>query len=63
MAYVIDTEKSQPKPEDIAIVNEYLDVFPDELAGLPPERVVDFAIDLQPGTAPISRTPYRMAPA
>ena len=36
--------------------------FPDELPGLPPQRVVDFSIELHPGTSPISMTPYRMAP-
>ena len=37
-------------------------VFPDELPGLPPLRVVDFSIELHPGTSPISMTPHRMAP-
>ena len=41
---------------------EYVDVFPDELPGLPPQRVVDFSIELHPGTSPISMTPPRMAP-
>ena len=41
---------------------EYVDVFPDELPGLPPQRVVDFGIELHPGTSPISMTPPRMAP-
>ena len=36
--------------------------FPDELPGLPPQRVVDFDIELHPGTSPISRTSHRMAP-
>ena len=36
--------------------------FPDELPGLPPQRVVDFGIELHPGTLPISMTPHRMAP-
>ena len=40
---------------------EYVDVFPDELPGLPPQRVVDFDIELHPGTSPISMTPHRMA--
>ena len=44
-------------------MNEYLDVFPEELPGLPPERELEFSIDLLPGTAPISKAPYRMAPA
>ena len=41
---------------------DYVDVFPDELPGLPPQRVVDFGIELHPGTSPISMTPHRMAP-
>ena len=39
-----------------------MDVFPDELPGLPPLRVVDFSIALHPGTLPICMTPHRMAP-
>ena len=39
-----------------------MDDFPDELPGLPPQRVVDFSIELHPGTSPISMTPHRMAP-
>ena len=39
-----------------------MDVFPNELPGLPPQRVVDFGIELHPGTSPISMTPHRMAP-
>ena len=44
------------------VVCEYLDVFPDELPGLPPQRVVDFGIEVHPGTSPISMTPHRMTP-
>ena len=44
------------------VVCEYEDVFSDELPGLPPQRVVDFCIELHPGTSPISMTPHRMAP-
>ena len=44
------------------VVCKYVDVFPDELLGLPPRRVVDFGIELHPGTLPISMTPHRMAP-
>ena len=40
----------------------YPDVFPKDLHGLPPEMEVEFTIDLAPGTAPISKAPYRMAP-
>ena len=47
---------------DIPIVCEFLDVFPNELSGLPPNREIEFKIELLPGTAPISRRPYRMPP-
>jgi hypothetical protein len=46
----------------IPVVQEFSDVFPDDLPGLPPDRDVEFTIELEPGTAPISRRPYRMAP-
>ena len=42
------------------VVCEYVDVFPDELPGLPPHRDVDFGIELHPGITPISMTPHRM---
>jgi hypothetical protein len=41
----------------IPVVCEYADVFPDELPGMPPDRDIEFAIELQPGTAPISKRP------
>ena len=43
------------------VVCEYEDVFPDVLPGLPPQRVVDFGIELHPGTSPICMTQHRMA--
>jgi hypothetical protein len=46
--------------ERILVVCEYPDVFLDELPGMPPDRNIEFAIELQPGTAPISKRPYRM---
>ena len=49
--------------ERIPVVCEYPDVFPDELPGMPPDRDIEFAIELQPGTAHISKRPYRMPPA
>ena len=45
------------------MVNEYPDVFPEDLNGLPPDRDVEFTIDLIPGINPISMAPYRMAPS
>ena len=44
------------------VVCEYVDVFPDELPGVPPHRDVDFGVDLHPGISPISMTLLRMAP-
>jgi hypothetical protein len=45
------------------VVYEYPDIFPDKLPGMPPNRDIEFAIELQPRTAPISKRPYRMPPA
>jgi len=47
----------------IPVVEEYADVFPDEIPYLPPSRDVDYTIDLIPGAGPVSMAPYRMAPA
>ena len=46
---------------DVPIVCEYPNVFPEELPGLPPDREVEFVIDLVPGMAPIAKRPYRMS--
>ncbi|KAI3684815.1 hypothetical protein L6452_34041 [Arctium lappa] len=62
LAYVIDTKLEKKKVEDVDVVREYPDVFPEDLPGLPPERQVEFHIDLTPGAAPIARAPYRLAP-
>jgi hypothetical protein len=51
-----------PKIKDILVVCEFPDVFPEDLPGLPPERDVEFVIELKPGMAPISRRSYRMPP-
>jgi hypothetical protein len=48
--------------EDIPVVCEYPDVFPDDLPGMPPDRDVEFVIELQACTSPISKRPYRMPP-
>jgi hypothetical protein len=50
------------KVRDIPIVCEFPDVFTDDLLGMPPDRDIEFIIELQPGTAPISKRPYRMPP-
>jgi hypothetical protein len=46
----------------ILVICEYADVYPDELPGMPPDWDIEFAIELQPGTSPISKRPYRMPP-
>jgi hypothetical protein len=47
--------------DNIRVVRDFPDVFPEELPGMPPDREVEFVIDLLPGTAPISKRPYRMS--
>jgi hypothetical protein len=46
---------------NIHVVRDFPDVFPEELPGMPPDREVEFVIDLLPGTTPISKCPYRMS--
>ena len=62
MAHVIDMKKAEPILLDNLIVCDYSDVFPEQLPGLPPQREIDFAIDVVPGATPASITSYRMAP-
>ncbi|MCF6774914.1 hypothetical protein L3H44_11015 [Corynebacterium sp. MC-12] len=59
---VRDVESKVLPIELVPVVNEFLDVFSNELPGVPPEREIDFGIDLLPDTQPISIPPYRMAP-
>jgi hypothetical protein len=47
--------------EDIHVVRQFPDVFPDDLPGMPSERVIEFKIELQPSTAPISKALYKMS--
>ena len=62
LAHVVDTCSNKVRLEDVPVVRDFLDVFLDDLPGLPLEREIDFPIDLVPGTTPISLPPYRMAP-
>ncbi|CAN4125028.1 unnamed protein product [Withania somnifera] len=62
LAHVHDLRVDTPTLESVPIMSEFLDVFPTDLPGLPPERDIDFAIELERGTKPISIPPYRMAP-
>jgi hypothetical protein len=53
---------AERKIEDIHVIREFLDVFLDDLTRMPPERAIEFKIELQPGTAPIAKAPYKMSP-
>ena len=61
LASVTLEDEERPDLDLPRVVCKYVDVFPDELPGLPPQRVVDFGIELHPSTFPISMTPHRMA--
>ncbi|CAN6459122.1 unnamed protein product [Victoria cruziana] len=54
---------TEPKVGEIPVVQDYADVFLEELPGLPPEQEIEFMIKLMPGVQHISKAPYRMAPA
>ena len=62
LAYVIELRDSGSRLEDIPVVREFLDVFPEDLPSIPLDREIDFQIELAPGTEPISKAPYRRAP-
>ena len=62
LAHVVDTRSNEARLEGVPVVRDFLDVFSDDLPGLPPEREIDFPIDFVTGTTPISLPPYRMAP-
>ncbi|XP_075497765.1 uncharacterized protein LOC142534999 [Primulina tabacum] len=63
LVYAVDLSQDERRIYDILVVREFHDVFPEEIPGFPPEREVEFSIELMPGTEPISRAPYRLAPA
>ena len=62
MVFVVDRRQEGTRLEDILIVKEFPDVFPDDISGLPSDRAIEFVIELIPRTEPISIPPYRMAP-
>ena len=64
--YAIQTNYAETKDkggplDHLPVIKEFADVFPEEIPGLPPKRDIDFTIELIPGAAPVSRTPYRMS--
>nr|GEV13149.1 putative reverse transcriptase domain-containing protein [Tanacetum cinerariifolium] len=58
-----NNKSEEKRLEDVPIVREFLEFFPEDFPGLPPAREVEFQIDLVPGAAPVARAPYRLAPA
>ncbi|XP_077225770.1 uncharacterized protein LOC143858961 [Tasmannia lanceolata] len=62
LASILEVSQEALRLEDITIVRDFPDVFPEDLPGLPPDREIEFSIDLVPSTGPISKAPYRMAP-
>ncbi|GJT56531.1 putative reverse transcriptase domain-containing protein [Tanacetum coccineum] len=62
LASVMDTSLESPNIENLSVVREFADVFPDELPGLPPAREIEFGIELIPGAEPISKAPPSVSP-
>ena len=62
MAHVVDTSVTEVKLENVPVVCEFPDVFLEDLLGLPPDRELEFGIEVLPGSAPISIPPYKMGP-
>ncbi|GJR87409.1 hypothetical protein Tco_0211420 [Tanacetum coccineum] len=54
--------EDEPKVGDISVVRDFVDVFPEDLSGLPPQQQVEFRIDLVHGVTSVAKSPYRLAP-
>ncbi|XP_024964381.1 uncharacterized protein LOC112504666 [Cynara cardunculus var. scolymus] len=63
LVHVVDRKGKEEDIGEVPIVREFSDVFPKDLLGLPPQREVEFGIDLIPGAAPVAKAPYRLTPA
>ncbi|GKC94264.1 putative reverse transcriptase domain-containing protein, partial [Tanacetum coccineum] len=63
VAHVTEKKSKEKRLEDVPIIRDFPEVFPDDLPGLPSPRKVEFRIDLVLGAAPVIRTPYRLAPS
>ncbi|GJT32251.1 putative reverse transcriptase domain-containing protein [Tanacetum coccineum] len=59
----VEDKSEKKRLEDVPIVRDFPEVFPEDLPGLPPTRQVDFQIDLVPGSAPVAWAPYRLEPS
>ncbi|GJZ19721.1 putative reverse transcriptase domain-containing protein, partial [Tanacetum coccineum] len=60
---LMNAKMDEPRISDIPVVRDFTDVFPEDLLGLPPQRQVEFLIDLVPGATPVAKSPYRLAPS
>ncbi|GKB10127.1 putative reverse transcriptase domain-containing protein [Tanacetum coccineum] len=63
LAQVTEQEPSKKQLQDVPVIRNFPEVFPDDFPGLPPPRQVEFRIELVPGAAPVARAPYRLAPS
>nr|XP_043611686.1 uncharacterized protein LOC122583333 [Erigeron canadensis] len=63
LAHVKEKNSDEKRLEEVPVVKEFPDVFPEELPGLPPSRQVEFHVDLAPGAKPVAQAPYRLAPS
>ncbi|GKE32998.1 hypothetical protein Tco_1452320 [Tanacetum coccineum] len=59
----MEKKSDEKRLEDIPVVREFSEVFPEDLPGLPPILLVEFQIDLIPGATPVAQAPYRLAPS
>ncbi|KAK1424581.1 hypothetical protein QVD17_19914 [Tagetes erecta] len=63
LAYVKDVEEGLRQLSDVPIVCNFPEVFPEDLPGTPPDREIEFQIDLVPGAQPVAKAPYHLAPS
>ncbi|KAI3687110.1 hypothetical protein L1987_80801 [Smallanthus sonchifolius] len=63
LAHIVQKDVKKKSIQDIPIIRDFPEVFPEDLSGLPPVRQVEFRIDLVPGANPVARAPYRLAPS
>ncbi|GJS46536.1 putative reverse transcriptase domain-containing protein [Tanacetum coccineum] len=61
LAHLTENKLNEKRLEDVPVIRNFPEVFPEELPGLPPPRQVEFQIDLVPGVVPVARAPYRLA--
>ena len=63
MVHITENKSTEKWLENVPIVRDFPEVFPEDLPGLPLTRQVEFHIELVPGAAPVAKAPYRLAPS